>query len=128
MPQPTTIKDCMRRKPLTINLDANLIEELLINLVKNALEAAEFGGRIELTAESTLSNSVAICVGDNGPGIDESVRDSLFLPFVTTKSTGTGIGLALSKKIVEEHGGSIDIETSDLGGARFRIVLPVAPN
>ncbi len=112
----------------SILADAGLLEEVITNLVKNALEAAEYGGRIRLSAAPTGTNSVKLCVEDNGPGIDESVRSSLFHPFVTTKSTGTGIGLALSKKIVEEHEGEITIETSELGGAQFRVILPIAPH
>ena len=119
--------DVAKEVPLIL-ADADLIEELFTNLVKNALEATEEEGQIQLSAKSTGTNCVELIVEDNGPGIEESVRNSLFQPFVTTKSTGTGIGLALSKKIVEEHGGSIEIESSELGGARFRVVLPVAPH
>ena len=112
----------------SILADSGLIEEVFTNLVKNALEAAEEGGRIILSARPAGTDRVALVAEDNGPGIDESVRDSLFQPFVTTKSTGTGIGLAFSKKIVEEHGGTIEIGSSELGGARFEVLLPIAPH
>ncbi|MFT5287202.1 MAG: PAS domain S-box-containing protein [Planctomycetota bacterium] len=106
--------------------DVILIEEVVTNLVKNALEAAEYGGEVHLTAKPDRDEMVMIAVEDNGPGVEESIRESLFQPFVTTKSSGTGIGLALSKKIVEEHGGSISVEPCELGGASFRFSLPVA--
>lgn len=115
-------------KTPSVLADAGLIEEVFTNLVKNALEAAEEGGRVILSARPAGTDRVALVAEDNGPGIDETVRTSLFQPFVTTKSTGTGIGLAISKKIVEEHGGVIEIGTSELGGARFEVLLPVAPH
>ncbi|MDZ4773324.1 MAG: HAMP domain-containing sensor histidine kinase [Planctomycetota bacterium] len=66
-------------------------------------------------------------VDDDGPGIAESVRSRLFKPFVTTQKLGTGFGLAICTKIVEEHGGTIAISTSPLRGTRFEIRLPRTP-
>jgi signal transduction histidine kinase len=64
-------------------------------------------------------------VDDNGPGIPEALRPSIFDPYVTHTVGGTGLGLAIVKKIVVEHGGTIDVDASPLGGARISIVLPV---
>lgn len=69
---------------------------------------------------------MALVVEDDGPGIPESLRADLFKPFHTTKAEGTGIGLALCKKVVEEHGGEITAGRSGLGGARFELRLPAA--
>ena len=65
-------------------------------------------------------------IDDNGPGIPDAIRPTLFDPYVTTKSDGTGLGLAIVKKVVVEHGGSVSVDASPLGGARFRIRLPAA--
>lgn len=67
-----------------------------------------------------------MCVDDDGPGIPPEVADDLFRPFVTSKHAGTGLGLAFCRKVAEAHGGSIDVETSPLGGARFALDLPLA--
>jgi signal transduction histidine kinase len=69
-------------------------------------------------------NVFVINVDDDGPGVPEKMRDSIFDPYVTTKPDGTGLGLAIGKKIVVEHGGTIDAGPSPLGGARFRIRIP----
>ena len=67
-----------------------------------------------------------ILVADDGPGVPQSLLASLFKPFFTTKSSGTGLGLALCRKILEEHGGSIEPSASPLGGACFLVTLPTA--
>ena len=105
--------------------DRTLIEEVLTNLVINAVEAMEEGGRLRLAA-LPAGDQVALEVEDDGPGIAPSLRTQLFKPFVSTKANGTGLGLALCRKIVEEHSGSIDVDRGSLGGARFRILLPRA--
>jgi signal transduction histidine kinase len=68
---------------------------------------------------------VVIRVGDSGPGVREEDRGRIFDPFFTTKATGTGLGLSISSRIVADHGGSIDVGSSRLGGAEFRVRLPV---
>jgi signal transduction histidine kinase len=104
--------------------DRQLIEEVLTNLIKNALEAAPRGGEIVLTARYCSTAVVELAVDDNGPGIADSVRASLFKPFATTKAKGTGLGLAFSRKVIEEHGGTLEAHRSEMGGARFAIQLP----
>lgn len=107
--------------------DAGLLEDVVLNLARNALEAG--ARRLRLSAarrEEDGRARVALGVDDDGPGIPDSVRARLFEPFVTTKATGTGIGLALCRKVVEQHGGTIRAGASELGGARFEVVLPAA--
>ena len=108
--------------------DACLLGEVLVNLITNALEALaepdSTGSRIELNITAGPEGLVRITVDDDGPGIAGSFRDTLFKPFHTTKAKGTGLGLALCKKIVEEHGGTLSAGDSDLGGARFELCLP----
>lgn len=109
-----------------VGADAALLEDVLANLLKNALEALASGGRVRLVARSAECGRLEVRVEDDGPGIPEHVAAHLFKPFYTTKAKGTGIGLALCKKIVEEHAGEIRAGRSALGGARFDILLPFA--
>jgi two-component system, NtrC family, nitrogen regulation sensor histidine kinase NtrY len=96
-----------------IGVDPELIEQVLLNLVLNALEALE--GRpeseIRLMAEIDEAGRSVLEVIDNGPGIDEDVQDRIFVPFFTTKRTGSGIGLSLSRQIVRLHGGSLTVRS-----------------
>ena len=69
-----------------------------------------------------------MCVSDNGAGIQASVADRLFEPFVSTKSEGMGLGLVVTRSIVEEHGGKISVTPKADGGAAFSFTLPVAPS
>jgi PAS domain S-box-containing protein len=104
--------------------DRQLLEEVLTNLVRNAIEAQQEGGRIEISLDRK-GDRVRYVVDDAGPGIPDSVRATLFQPFVTTKTEGTGLGLPFSKKVIEQHGGTIAATSSPLGGARFTIELPI---
>ncbi len=107
--------------------DPTQLRTVLTNLVKNAVEAVDGDGRLTLTVRP-VPDAVELRVADNGPGIAESVRDRLFTPYVTTKgSRGTGLGLALSHRIILEHGGSIEARDAEGGGACFVIRLPAAP-
>ncbi len=108
--------------------DSRRIEEVLSNLVANAMEMLEPGGRILLTASLADPATISLRVEDDGPGISPSVRHTLFQPFVTTKEEGTGLGLPICRRIMEDHDGSLDAEecSANLGGASFRVLLPVA--
>lgn len=115
--------------PATIDADRTQLLTVLTNLVKNAAEAMaenppEREKRLRVSVKDTDAG-VVIAVDDAGPGIAADVRERLFTPYVTTKgSRGTGLGLALSHRIVAEHGGTIEASTSTLGGARFELRLP----
>jgi signal transduction histidine kinase len=105
--------------------DQRKLERALYNLLLNACEAApSLGGKVEITAGED-AGSIAISVADNGPGIAESIRGRLFHPFVSFgKENGTGLGLAVVQKIVQDHGGEIVVERTAQGRTLFRIVLP----
>ncbi len=103
--------------------DSQLLEEVLSNLIMNAVEAKGAGTHIDLLAEDRGRRGVLLAVEDDGPGIPAEQRTSVFKPFVTTKACGTGLGLPICRKIVEEHGGRIEIASSSSGGARFEIRL-----
>jgi signal transduction histidine kinase len=105
--------------------DQRKLERALYNLLLNACEAAPaIDGQVEVTA-GDVAGAITISVADNGPGIAESIRDRLFHPFVSYgKENGTGLGLAVVQKIVQDHGGEILVERTIQGKTVFRIVLP----
>jgi nitrogen-specific signal transduction histidine kinase len=92
-------------------------------LMRNAAEACGGTGTVEVVARR-LENSVCIDVVDSGPGVPVNMRDEIFKPFCSSKDYGTGIGLAFSRKVIEAHGGSIELLTR-ARGAGFRIKLPI---
>jgi len=112
---------------LAVHVDPDQIRQVLINLFTNAAQAMPAGGRIEITAEAMPStDSASIRVQDDGPGIPVEVRHRVFEALFTTKAKGTGLGLALSRRIAEAHGGSIQLAPSETGAA-FVLVLPTVP-
>ncbi|MBA8903145.1 PAS domain S-box protein [Phyllobacterium sp. P30BS-XVII] len=102
------------------------IQQVLINLMRNAMEAMRDCTTRELSVSTTsaVDGMIAIEVADTGQGISDEVAAQLFRPFVTTKPGGMGIGLSISKRIVESHGGEISVQRNDQGGATFRFTLP----
>lgn len=104
------------------------VQQVLVNLMRNAREAMQQSPRRELTIEASpvAPDLAEIAVSDTGPGIAAEVADKLFEPFVTTKRTGMGVGLSICRTIVEAHGGRLTAERNALGGATFRLTLPVA--
>jgi len=98
---------------------------VIINLVDNAIEATERKGSIAVETELDPANGVVrVLVADDGPGIPASERDKLFLPYYSTKRRGSGLGLAIVRRIVAEHGGSIDLSDNAPRGTRFAVELP----
>lgn len=110
-------------------VDRVQIQQVILNLVRNAIDAMSEHARRELTiATATVSDGMAmVSVSDTGPGVDETAAAKLFQPFVTTKATGMGVGLSISRTIVEAHGGRIWTESNPGGGAIFRFTLRLAP-
>ena len=112
--------------PLVI-ADRVQIQQVLVNLLRNAVEAMATAPVRDLTiAIARRGAMIEIVVTDSGPGIAPSIAAKLFTPFVTTKPHGMGIGLAISRSIVEAHGGEMTAETNPGGGARFAFTLPAA--
>jgi two-component system nitrogen regulation sensor histidine kinase NtrY len=108
-----------------VRVDVEQIRRVIINLVDNAIEAMERSGDIVVETQIDRSNSVArVIVADNGPGIPVAERDKLFLPYYSTKRRGSGLGLAIVRRIIAEHGGSIDVAGNEPHGTRFTIDLP----
>jgi len=108
-----------------VSIDPEQIRRVLINLIDNAIEAMEQRGTIEIETQHEPSNNfVKVIVADDGPGIPASERDKLFLPYYSTKRRGSGLGLAIVRRIVAEHGGSIDLADNTPRGTRFAVELP----
>jgi len=107
-----------------LDADPDQLRIVLSNLLLNAAQAMERRGRIAIYVCPHGSAACEIGVRDEGPGIPEDVRPRMFDPFFTTKNRGTGLGLPTARRIVEMHGGSIDIECPDEGGTLVRVTLP----
>jgi two-component system sensor kinase FixL len=102
------------------------IQQVLINLMRNAIEAMDEAERRELVISATRANNemVDMSISDTGPGIGADMKAQLFKPFFTTKRHGMGVGLSISRTIIEAHGGDIRAEPNAGGGAVFRFTLP----
>jgi PAS domain S-box-containing protein len=109
---------------LKVYADPQLMREVLANLVTNAAEAMDQQGTITLGATCTPDGEVVLTVEDDGPGLPPSMRGKPIQPFVTSKKSGTGLGLTICRKIVEEHGGKLELALVEPHGTRVRIVLP----
>jgi signal transduction histidine kinase len=109
-----------------VRVDEGQIKQALYNLLRNAREAMPSGGRITLGASPSPDGGVTVTVDDEGAGIDEATRTRLFEPFFTTKGHGTGLGLVITREVVEAHGGSVRCERLEPKGTRFSIYLPAA--
>jgi two-component system sensor histidine kinase HydH len=95
----------------------------LLNLLKNSINATSSGGEISLSA-SEDAHHVRIIVSDNGIGMTGQEREKMFDPFFTTRKTGTGLGLAVSHQIIEQHSGTFEVKTAQGEGTTVTIVLP----
>lgn len=111
-------------------VDKVQIQQVLLNLIRNAIEAMESSPRPELSIATRPleDDALEIQVADNGPGIAPEIAEQLFQPFVTTKRYGMGVGLSISRSIVESHGGRIVVEPKRGGGTVFRFTLPGVTN
>ncbi|MDJ0865099.1 MAG: HAMP domain-containing sensor histidine kinase [Myxococcota bacterium] len=132
-----TLRDRIDRSPAALHRDVEeagavagdpeKLRRIVINLIANALDAVADVAkpRVEVQAGENLAGSEAwIRVRDNGPGIDPERLDKIWTPFHTSKSNGTGLGLAITRKIVEAHGGSIEVESAPGQGTEFVVTLP----
>jgi signal transduction histidine kinase len=110
-------------EPLPVNVDAGQMQQVLVNLLLNALDAMPRGGRLTLTLDAD-GDHCRLSLRDSGPGVAPEMVPRLFTPFASTKPTGTGLGLSLARRIVEEHGGRIAGGNHPDGGTCFTIRLP----
>lgn len=119
----TTVAVSVTDEDLHVVINRDAIKGALLNLVSNADQAGEDACNILLHAHR-FGDAIHLCVTDNGPGITEDVQARLFEPFFTTRSNGTGLGLAVVQAVAAAHDGEIELHTSDLGSS-FTIRLPI---
>ncbi|MBU2548319.1 MAG: histidine kinase [Proteobacteria bacterium] len=112
-----------------VQADADQLKEVLMNLIFNACEVMDEGGRIRIQEEVVTSNAnaktIVIQVSDSGPGIPDSLRERIFDPFFSAKEQGSGLGLSIARRIMEDHGGRIDLLDQEGPGATFILTLPI---
>jgi C4-dicarboxylate-specific signal transduction histidine kinase len=108
--------------------DRVLLEQVLVNLIHNAMHAMQDRprGRIDV-ASRRVDTGVRVTVSDQGPGIPPEQLDQIFAPFFTTRPDGLGLGLNICRTIVEAHGGCMTVDNPAGGGAAFSFTLPIAP-
>jgi PAS domain S-box-containing protein len=111
-------------RPIVLELDEDQIQQLTLNLTLNALDAMPRGGRLEASISTRARDEVELRVVDTGPGIAPQLLPRVFEPFVSSKETGLGLGLAVSRRIAEDHGGSLEAANRPEGGACFVLRLP----
>jgi signal transduction histidine kinase len=122
--QKVTIELHVPEEPLNVDVDRDRVCSVLVNLLINALDVMPQGGRLEVKLSGSARLGLELTVADTGPGISPEVAGRLFTPFSSTKPTGSGLGLSICKRVIEEHGGSITAANRAEGGACFSIRLP----
>jgi signal transduction histidine kinase len=115
-----------RKAPVTVNADQDQLQQLLLNLVLNALDAMPDGGTVEVDVPEPGDGFVELIVRDTGPGIAPHILPKVFETFVSSKETGVGLGLPVSQRIAEDHGGTLSAYNLPGGGACFVLRLPLA--
>jgi two-component system sensor histidine kinase HydH len=111
-------------RPVPAAVDHDQMLSLLTNLVFNAIDASPPGGEVVVRVGNGADGGAVVEVADTGPGVAPAIMDRLFTPFVTTKPTGTGLGLTLARRIAKEHGGTLTAANRAAGGASFTLTLP----
>jgi len=124
--QHVRIEGSQPAEPQKVIADQDLIQQLLLNLVLNALDAMPHGGTILVKVQPEADDTVLVTVRDNGPGIAAHILPVIFERFVSSKETGVGLGLPVSRRIAQEHGGDLAVENLPEGGASFSFTLPLA--
>jgi signal transduction histidine kinase len=112
-----------------VQADPDRLKEVLVNIMVNACEAMRGGGSIlireEKAADVSLGQVAVVRIRDSGPGIAGELIAKIFEPFFTTKEEGSGLGLSIAVRIVDEHGGRLNVESKEGQGAEFSLSLPV---
>jgi len=125
LPEKIEVQDQLSDEP-TVNVDADKIKRIFINLIKNAVDAMPNGGKITVASQQ-VNGRLEVSFSDTGRGISDEVLPKLFSPLFTTKAQGMGFGLAICKRIIEAHGGTITVKTVKEKGTTFTLTFPVEP-
>jgi signal transduction histidine kinase len=112
-------------KPMMANVDADLFKQATLNVIENGAQAMPEGGKLEVTLETDRKMAV-LRIADEGIGIPEEIREKIFDLYFTTKSGGSGIGLAMTYRILQLHHGGVDVQSREVRGTEFRLRIPLA--
>jgi signal transduction histidine kinase len=126
VPPPAGVEITRQYEPgITVSADRDQIRQAVLNLITNGYDAMRDGGALTVSA-AAAEGSAQITVADTGLGMDEETRESIFAPFFTTKARGIGLGLSVTRRIIEAHSGTITVQSTPSIGTSFTITLPVA--
>src|SRR4051794_1152111 len=120
-----TLVSRMPVKPVIANVDADLLKQAALNVIENGAQAMPDGGKLEVTLEIDRKSAI-IRIADEGVGIPDEIRDRIFDLYFTTKSGGSGIGLAMTYRILQLHHGAIEVQSREDRGTEFRLRIPLA--
>jgi signal transduction histidine kinase len=118
-----TLTSYLSFEPIKLVVDGSHIERTLINIINNAIDASESGQTVSIRTNRN-SDAFTISIKDNGAGMDAETMENIFNPFFTKKHSGTGVGMAIAKKIIEAHQGAIHVSSRESSGTEVMIVLP----
>jgi signal transduction histidine kinase len=119
------VQDMTQNKPL-VKVDVEKMKRVLVNVMKNAVDAMPKGGKLTLRSRRIAENFELSCT-DTGVGMSKDVLDKIWTPLFTTKAKGMGLGLSICKRMVEAHGGKLDVESSVGRGTTFKVIIPLKP-
>jgi signal transduction histidine kinase len=126
VPPPAGVEVVLHVQPETaISADRDQIRQVLLNLITNGYDSMAAGGVLDVSVRSA-GDSAQITVTDTGLGMDEETKANIFTPFFTTKARGIGLGLAVTKRVVEAHGGTISVQSTPSVGTSFTVTVPTA--
>jgi signal transduction histidine kinase len=130
-----TLVSHMPEEPLIANVDADLLKQAALNVIQNGAQAMPEGGTLEVVLEEERTTrasgdrpgkAAVLRIGDEGPGIPEDIREKIFDLYFTTKSGGSGIGLAMTYRILQLHHGNIEVQSKAERGTEFCLRIPLA--
>ncbi|MFH1709803.1 MAG: ATP-binding protein, partial [bacterium] len=110
-----------------ITVDPGQLTQAFLNLILNGIQAMPDGGTLEIKTKESDVGQITVEIRDSGTGIPKEKLEKIFDPFYTTKESGVGLGLAITKKIIDDHKGKIEVESEPGKGSRFTILLPINP-
>lgn len=120
-----TLVTVMPPAPMIANVDADLLKQAVLNVIQNGAQAMPDGGKLEVVLEEDRKSAV-LRIADQGVGIADDIREKIFDLYFTTKAEGSGIGLAMTYRIIQLHHGSIDVQSRAEGGTEFRLRIPLS--